>query len=328
MKKQLFGLVKKLLGFGRQPRVEDEKAPDESGARREIREPTRGAAPPREEVAPAPTFALAELARPLGLKLSTDAPFGVTRHEVTRPVDEALLDLDLQDVEDRERAWSALLAARLVIDTTLAGWTPEREREQTPEQFFQKHEVPSPHGERYPWVVPARTRELWEEAMGQEALWAPIAGTELVALYVLEVGTHQHVLSKEDRDRLAIKDPIGDARRALFYQSYKVKPSEERRVDGACLRLYHTREGLGAARALLLPDYDYDASKKGGHFIIASRDHLLISEPESSAREDRERALAHLESWAEELRLEAKFPMLAPAVDLPPITGMASDEES
>ena len=120
MKKQLFGLVKKLLGFGRQPRVEDEKAPDESGARREIREPTRGAAPPREEVAPAPTFALAELARPLGLKLSTDAPFGVTRHEVTHPVDEALLDLDLQDVEDRERAWSALLAARLVIDTTLA----------------------------------------------------------------------------------------------------------------------------------------------------------------------------------------------------------------
>lgn len=327
MKKRIFGLVKKLLGFDKTSRREEKQAPDKPGARQKTREPTGAVAPPTPEVAPAPTFALAELARPLGLRLSGD-PLQVSRHGITRPLDDALRDLDLQAIEHRERAWSALLAARLVIDTTLADWSPEREREHAPEQFYQKQEVPSPHGERYPWVVTPRTRELWEEAMGKEAYRTSISGTSLVALYVMEVGTNQHVLSREDRDNLEIKDPSGDARRALFYQSYKVRPSEERRIDGARLRLYHTREGLGAARALLLPDYDYDASKKRGHFIIASRDHLLVSEPESDSPEARERALEHLEAWAKELRLEAKFPILAPAVDLPPITNEPRGEES
>ena len=79
MKKRIFGLVKKLLGFDKTSRREEKQAPDKPGARQKTREPTGAVAPPTPEVAPAPTFALAELARPLGLRLSGD-PLQVSRH--------------------------------------------------------------------------------------------------------------------------------------------------------------------------------------------------------------------------------------------------------
>lgn len=333
MKKQIFGLIRKIVDAG----IDRLRGDEHTETRRTLGEGARSTSSVREshhardpedvEGSPpepsAPTFALAELARPLGLRLQDiDAENGasVTRHGESRSLGKGIQGLDLSVVRERERAWSALLATRLAIDTAISGWTPEREREHTPERFYQKQEVPSPHGERYPWVVPRHVLEVWEDASGKQAACTAIEGTDLIVLYVLEVGTHLHVLSREDRDALEFKDPEGDARRALFYQSYKVRPSEERRTEDGRLRLYHTREGLGAARILLLPDYDYDASKKRGHVIIASRDHMLVSEPVSDDLEVRERARSALAAWAEELRLEAKFPILAPTIDLPDIT--------
>lgn len=206
------------------------------------------------------------------------------------------------------------------MDDALVEWSPDVERAQAPERVRQKQEVPSPDGDRFPWVVPRAVVEKWEARTQKRALWHELPGTSLRVIYVLELGLHKHVLSKEQAEQLegAVHE---DARRALFYQSYKVRPAKTREVEGARLRLTRSREGLGAARALLMPDYDYDAARKAGYGVVASRDDLLVVEPASDSASARAQALTALNAWADEVREAALFPIHAKAFALPDITG-------
>lgn len=258
-----------------------------------------------------------ELARPLGLKVDEDA-FTITRHEVTQPLDPGLKNVDLNAAEGRALAAAELEAHRLSIDTMLAEWTSERERDELPDKVYQKYEIPSVHGERMPRVVPTQTLLRLEALLEQRCISTEAPVDNLSVVYVLEVGKHLHVMTRRTLEQTAMSSTKlrRDAQSALFYQSYKVRPAEERTYDGTRVRIYRTREGLAAARLTLLPDFDYNAALARGVGAVASRQEMIVVEPSPSG--DRERAIAVAEQVLEELRDEATHPIIAPWLPLDP----------
>ncbi|MEM1347728.1 MAG: metallophosphoesterase, partial [Myxococcota bacterium] len=174
--------------------------------------------------------------------------------------------LALDDVASRERAMAWLWGTRLGVDTMLAGWQPGLEREQAPEKIFQKQDVPSVHGERLPWLVDARVLEWFEAHTGRRAVRKPWVEPSLVVVYVLEVGTHKHVLSEGDLERtgLTLEQVHEGAMSALFYQSYKVKGTQVERSKAGRIRAVRTVEGLGSSRLQLMPDFDLDVARARG----------------------------------------------------------------
>ena len=263
----------------------------------------------REEEDTPKVFPLLRLARGLGLQLDMENQ-RICREHVSAPFTYHFDSIDNLTHQEREAATANLLAARFILDQQLVEWTPDLERlpiNQTP--AYQKKDVPSSYGERLPRLVPTSTREQLEhnlKAQGKTLLHEPFSA-HFDIIFALEVGKYFHIMTVEDAklcnlDRERI---IADARYMLFYQSYKIKPTKETHPWGKA-RHYITTEGLGATRAILLPDFDINASREDGFAAIVSRDYLLAVEPNSP--EDRDAAKQWCINTAQEAQLQERYP--------------------
>lgn len=220
--------------------------------------------------------------KPLGLSLAFHDKHAIC----TRRGHQLHVDLDETDVETTDKAaqrrlWSTLIAARLVLDANALEYTAEMERARLPDQIWRKEDIPPEHGERFPWIVPVELVEVYKMFTG-EALWAePYLEEELRMIYVQEFGHHWHAMTANQANThpLGLEKLRTDARRTLFYQSYKVRPSKRVKTAHGTIKYYETVEGLGASRLHLLPDYDYDAARANGFCAIPSRHLLMVAQP-------------------------------------------------
>ena len=278
--------------------------------------PQEDAPPAAPSPSPAPAVPLAlRQAKRLGLEF--DPELGVATRGGAA--------LQVRGDAQAHSLWEDLLGIRLALDAAHAPWTPELERPTPPPEVYQKHQIPSPYGERLPWVVPRRSVARWEAETGRVAVRAAHGlGQGVEVVFVLEMGRAWHVLGQEDLAALgwSLEKVQHDAVRALFYVSYKVRPTRTVEGAGGVIRVYQSSEGLGAARIVLLPDFDFDAARARGWATLASRDHMLVLEPTRGGEERQalapQEAVAWLEEVAAEIREEALFPMRGVLLALDP----------
>ncbi len=276
---------------------------------------------------PAHVWTLEELAGGLGVSLSGEGDTRTAR----RGAHAIELDLGGRDIQDpivRRDVWGDMVGLRLGADSLDSGWTPETEREHTPEAIHQKSEVPSVHGERHPRMLPRRAIQTWSQLTGEEPLgddWESDA--EVFVGHVLEIGRGLHMISEADASATTLGGEriTADARRALFYQSYKVRPSERHEHPWGTLKVYSSMEGLGASRVLLLPDYDWDTARARGWASTPSRDELLIAQPRSP--DDREEARLELERETFDRFERARYPLSRVLLSVDEERASAHEEE-
>jgi hypothetical protein len=207
----------------------------------------------------------------------------------------------------RRAVWAEAVGVRMGLDTLKVVWTPEVERPEAPERIFRKEDVPSPYGERLPWLVPAEALGVWRVITGREPVEQPWHDAMSRVAYVLEIGSLWHVLSEEEAAcSLGTKRIVEDARRAWFYDSYKAW-AHARKLDVGVLRVYETQDGLGAGRALLLPELDWDAARARGFAATPTRDALWVLEP--AAGIEREVARSTFEALVRACYEAAEWPM-------------------
>lgn len=146
-------------------------------------------------------------------------------------------------------------------------------------------EAQSVHGDHLPFLVPRPTRRLFEEITDTRAFRRSWLLDDLEVLVVHETGIRMEVLTHRDQAEADLTEDKRwtKVRSALFYQSYKVRPTETIDVDGGQLRIIETREGFGATRAVLLPEFDYDASREYGYLAVPSRDRIVVARPQNEA---------------------------------------------
>lgn len=257
------------------------------------------------------TATVADLSARLGLDYEQSGGSArLERHGYRLALPGALVDeFDPENPVGRHLLFALLFGVRLAIDRKASTFDVADERPERPEQVYHAHEIPSVYGDRLPRLV-SRLSVAWFEALtGKTPLDRPWILDELTFVYILETGKHLHTFCECDVQAAPIgrKKLVRDARHALFYEAYKLKPREKKRVDAGKLFLYRTAEGLGATRVMLLPDYDYDAARAGGCFSTPSRDTLLIGRPreESGAEAIRRKIVA----WTERLTQSEAFPL-------------------
>lgn len=183
----------------------------------------------------------------------------------------------------RHAAYGALFGLRLAVDRVGCGFDVANERPEMPAQVFHHHEIPSVYGERLPRLVPHTTVAWFTALTGEDPVSTDWIIDGLQFVYILETGKFLHMLCESDLDRMELgRDRIlRDARHALFYDSYKLKPRQKERTDAGLVRIFLTSEGVTAGRVMLLPDYDYDAAREHGCFSMPSRDTMIIGRPAS-----------------------------------------------
>ncbi len=257
------------------------------------------------------TPSISDLADRLALALRTqDGRLHLSRHGYEVVLPEQLAGrLDASTPAARHQAYGLLFGCRLAIDRRLCDFDLRQERPEKPRQVFHAHEVPSVYGERLPRLVPILTAKWLEALSGCHVFTTPWHVDGLVFVYLLETGKYLHTLCEEDLGKMDLtrEKLVRDARHALFYNAYKLKPREKERTEAGLVRIFRTSEGLGASRAMLLPDFDYDAAREHGCFSTPSRDTMIIGRPASV--DDSEGIFRRvLALTAEQLRTEA-FPL-------------------
>ncbi len=221
----------------------------------------------------------------LGLEAEDDDP---SRLEISRRGQ--VVNVDTSDLVDASRptldhmraAWF-LLGIRFGLDKLTP---PDDGRPDSPQTFRRTqlrryHEAPSVHGDRLPLLVPTVTREAFEAVSATSAFTEDWIVPGLCKLIVCETGKRLDILTVDEQEQSDKSDELRweKARSALFYQSYKVRPQRTIDVDGGRLRIIETSEGFGASRALLLPEFDYDASRDYGYLAVPTRDRIIIARP-------------------------------------------------
>ncbi|WP_168211016.1 hypothetical protein [Persicimonas caeni] len=235
-------------------------------------------------------FTISDLAAILSLETDErDAHVAFGRHghsvAVPGPVVERFAPAT---VLGRHLAYGALFGLRLAIDRAACGFDVAQERPEKPAQVYHHHEIPSIYGDRLPRLVPQLTLEWFEALTGEQPVSTGWIIDGLQFVYILETGKFLHVLCESDLEKMELgRDKlIRDARHALFYDSYKLKPREKERTDGGLIRIFRTAEGVTAGRVMLLPDFDYDAARAHGCFAMPSRDTMVIGRPSSKEHSD------------------------------------------
>lgn len=234
------------------------------------------------------SFSVAELAAVLSLSAaSSGGDLRLSRHGRSVVVPSSVTGhFEPSTPLGRHLAYGVLFGVRLAIDRVVAQFDVADERPQKPDQVFLPHQMPSIYGERLPRMVTRPTMAWFAALTGAQPVTTDWIIEGLGFVYVLETGKHLHVLADSDLERMDLtrQKIVDDARHALFYDSYKLKPRDKERTDDGLVRIFKTVEGLGASRAMLLPDYDYDAAREHGCFAIPSRDTMIIGRPSDKAR--------------------------------------------
>lgn len=198
--------------------------------------------------------------------------------------------LTTDTIAARHRAFCVLHGTRLGVDRLNTRYDLSTERSpSTPARNV--YEMPSTYGERLQTLVPTAAIDIAESISGSRAVrqrWLPGLDAEL--LLVREIARELHWLSTDDLDELPYTlDNVREyARLALFYDAYRFRPARVEEIPGGVVRHYETRDGSAMSRATLLPDFDYDAARAEGAFLVLDRNAFLVVEP----RGDRSAALA------------------------------------
>lgn len=140
-------------------------------------------------------------------------------------------------------------------------------------------EVPSIYGDRLLRLVPSHTRQWAEAICGASLFHVPWITKGLETLHILETGRTLLALTNSQAPSEAMdrEKSYRDARAALFYDSYKVKPAKLIELPEGQLRIIESVEGLGASRATILPEFDYDSARQGGLVSVPSQDRIIIA---------------------------------------------------
>jgi hypothetical protein len=233
---------------------------------------------------------MAQLAGTLALRcVGVDEGLRFGRHGYEVLVPEPIGDhLVPESALGRHLLYGILWGIRLAIDRANSDYEPAHERPERPERVFLPHEIPSVYGERLPRVATALTLAWFTQLSAEQPVKTGGLVDGLDFVYILETGMHLHVLCDSDLGALELSRErlVRDARHALFYNSYKLKPQTETREDWGRVRVFRSSEGLGAGRAMLLPDFDYDAARTGGCVSTPSRDVMVIGRPASPDQAD------------------------------------------
>lgn len=282
-----------------------------------------------------PARAVADAASRLGLdvdweSISQDAPLVISRAECVVTVQGA--DLFAESAPDSahiDAAWF-LLGLRLGLDKIRP--EVEAQAKTSPLQFRRTpvkryHEAPSFHGEHLPLLVPSMTRRTFEAVSHKRAFHRPGLLENTEVLIVCETGTRLDILTVDEQENSAFSDELrwSNARTALFYNSFKLKPRQTIALPGGSLRIFETTEGLGASRALLLPELDYDAAQDGGFLALPTRDRIIIARPD-----DKDSASSLLPRLREEIGAamsQSAFPFADAILQLSAVS-VAAHEES
>lgn len=248
---------------------------------------------------------MSAIARRLGLDLSLDTSNGalrLKRHTLTVELHADLLEhLDPATLPGRHLLWTLLLGVRLGLDHRLCAFDPAAERVGASALY----------GERFPQLLSPLSVAWFEALSGARALSERWLIDDLQRVYIRAIGKYLHVLSAENLIELSISAQklAKDAHHALFYGAYRLRPAEKHSFEGGELRVFRTTEGLGASRAQLLPDFDYDAAREAGSFSIPCRDAMIIARP--AACEYADLAREALIKLSRSMLLEADFPLSA-----------------
>ncbi len=257
------------------------------------------------------------LLSPLGLEPleSAEGVLTVSRHG--RSVDLDASRLGEETLPDRQRTAWVLLGVRYGLDRLEALAAPAP-ADDGPMRFRRTNirryqEAPSVHGDDLPRLVPTAVGQVFEEITGERLFTAPGIRPKTEVLVVHEEGLLRKALTESDRTDLDESDDalIDRVRRALFYDSYKLRarPVPESPPELGLKKL-ETVEGLGATRALLYPEFDYDLAQDGGLLSIPSRDVVLLA---AGTTDEHRRALRAL---TEEVRDAAAFPFSSALFEL------------
>ena len=254
---------------------------------------------------------LAELSSPLGIDVEIAGRTArFSRQSGTLALDASpFAALDLSVPLDRHLAFCVLSGIRLAFDWLLADFEPRDELRTPDRHVVRYHEQPSIYGDRMPRLVTQLSVD-WFEALTGEVAWTTPWGIEpLRVLYVLETGTHLHVLTVRDFAKLDsnAETVVANARRAIFYDSYKIKPTRVDDIGSGLIRIFHSVEGLGASRAVLFPDFDYEAAREDGGFAVPSRDTIVIGRPHDATRADE--VIDAVATTANEVLSDTSFPL-------------------
>lgn len=235
--------------------------------------------------------AVVETADRLGLVLREDvSAIAVERHQWTVRVDAShLMDVESSPADVYRAAW-ILFGIRLGIDGR-AGLSTDEKPPASPMRFRRTslrryHEAPSVHGDRLPVLAPPVSRRVFEAITGASAFCRTWLLSDVEVLVIREVGKRLEVLTEATQRQSgdSAEQRWDKVRSALFYQSYKVRPREVIDVDGGTLRIFETEEGFGASRALLLPEFDYNAAREYGFLAVPTRDRIIIARPDDKNR--------------------------------------------
>ncbi|RVU48724.1 hypothetical protein EA187_04650 [Lujinxingia sediminis] len=259
-------------------------------------------------------FSNEALAHALGLGLRHEGDTRVVeRRGLSVRVDAAALPAPESAPERATAAW-ALYGIRLGLDVEHARRdAPKKEPRFRRTSVQRYHEAPTFYGEHLLHLVPRWTRR-WFESVGQEvALWRPTldSGGHLEEVIVHETGLRIDVMTRARLDESDTDEATRweNARTALFYNSYKVRGTTSKDVEGVRLRTLSTTEGFGASRALVMPELDFDSAQDRGFIATPTRDHVLIVRPDPPGEDERQKAKALLSKNLNEHFNSHPFPL-------------------
>lgn len=148
------------------------------------------------------------------------------------------------------------------------------------------HEAPSIYGDALPFLVPELVIKSFEALTGKKVLSTPWIFEGFHLLLLEEKGLKQLITTRDQGEEKKDED-FEKARKALFYEAYKLKPSQKIEVPTyGQIRLFQSTEGMMASRATLLPEFDYDTAQDLGYLSIPTRDTFLIAAPENPGRSE------------------------------------------
>ena len=244
-------------------------------------------------------FSNEALAHALGLGLRHEGDTRVIeRRGLSVRVRAAALPSPDTAVRRATAAW-ALYGIRLGLDVEHSRRDAPRKEPRFRRTAVQRyHEAPTFYGDHLLHLVPRWTRRWFEVVSQEDALWQPAldSGGNLEAVIIHETGLRIDVITRARQEAGDTEEATRweKARTALFYNSYKVRGTTSREVEGVRLRTLTTTEGFGASRALVMPELDFDSAQDRGLIATPTRDHLLIVRPDPPGEHEHQKAKATL----------------------------------
>lgn len=207
----------------------------------------------------------------------------VSRRGVSFQLTQALRELTAPEAW-RTVSWS-LWCCRIVVDQVTSTYDVRTEREE--KKARNVYEVASRYGERERYLIPSTVRQTAQTLADKAFEHQPWVDDRLDVVLGLQEGLGTHFLGEDELKLMPFdrENVWENARLAHFYASYKARPSETEKFDGiGRTKFFETVDGKTASRAILLPDFDWDASQDGGCCFLPSRDQMVIGEPFGSEK--------------------------------------------